>query len=58
MEAFAAYASAVAGAYGRPADLPAAEVVDRPVALDRERVAWEAEGVVRWLHPGFQAVRG
>ena len=47
--------TAVAAAYGWPADLPAAEVVARLVALNRERVREEAAGQVRWLRPGFQA---
>ena len=47
--------AAVANAYGWPADLPAAEVVARVVALNKERAAEEAEGQVRWLRPEFQA---
>lgn len=47
--------AAVAEAYGWPADLPAAEIVARVVALNKERAAEEAEGVVRWLRPEFQA---
>ena len=47
--------AAVADAYGWPADLPAAEIVARVVALNKERAAEEAEGHVRWLRPEFQA---
>ncbi len=47
--------AAVAAAYGWPADLSAEAVVDRVVALNRERVAEEAAGQVRWLRPAFQA---
>jgi len=47
--------AAVADAYGWPATLPAADVVARVVALNRERLAEEAEGQVRWLRPAFQA---
>ena len=47
--------AAVAAAYGWPADLPAAAIVERLVALNRERVAEEAAGQVRWLRPAFQA---
>ncbi len=46
---------AVAAAYGWPADLPAAEIVERVVRLNKERAAEEAEGHVRWLRPEFQA---
>ena len=47
--------AAVAAAYGWPVDLPEAEVVARVVALNAERVAEEAQGLVRWLRPEFQA---
>jgi len=47
--------AAVAAAYGWPADLPAAAIVEHVVALNRERAAEEAAGLVRWLRPGFQA---
>lgn len=46
---------AVAAAYGWPADLPAADIVARVVALKTERRAEEAAGLVRWLRPEFQA---
>ena len=47
--------AAVAAAYGWPADLSAAAIVERVVALNRERVAEEAAGQVRWLRPAYQA---
>jgi len=47
--------AAVAEAYGWPADLPEAEILERLVALNRERAAEESRGVVRWLRPEFQA---
>ncbi len=46
---------AVATAYGWPVDLPAADIVARLVALNAQRRAEEAEGLVRWLRPDFQA---
>jgi hypothetical protein len=46
---------AVAEAYGWPHDLPAAEIVARVVALNLARRAEEAEGLVHWLRPEFQA---
>ena len=47
--------AAVAAAYSWPADLPAAAIVERVVALNRERAAEEAAGQVRWLRPAYQA---
>jgi hypothetical protein len=47
--------AAVAAAYGWPADLSDSEIVARVVALNAERVAEEAAGLVRWLRPEFQA---
>ncbi len=47
--------AAVAAAYGWPADLSAEAIVERVVALNRERAAEEAAGQVRWLRPAFQA---
>ena len=46
---------AVAEAYGWPHDLSAAEIVARVVALNRVRWTEEAEGLVHWLRPAFQA---
>ncbi|WP_243294395.1 hypothetical protein [Geothrix mesophila] len=47
--------AAVAEAYGWPADLPEAEILERLVALNQERAAEEARGLVRWLRPEYQA---
>jgi hypothetical protein len=47
--------AAVAAAYGWPQDLAAEEIVARVVTLNLARRAEEAEGVVRWLRPEFQA---
>ena len=47
--------TAVAAAYGWPADLADAEIVARVVALNAARVAEEASGLVRWLRPDYQA---
>ncbi len=46
--------AAVAEAYGWPADLPEAEILERLVALNAERAAEEARGLVRWLRPEYQ----
>ena len=46
---------AVAAAYGWPVDLADGEIVARVVALNVQRRAEEAEGLVRWLRPEFQA---
>ena len=48
---------AVAAAYGWPADLPDAEILARLVALNKERAAEEARGLVRWLRPDYQIER-
>jgi hypothetical protein len=47
--------AAVADAYGWPADLADEQILERLVALNRERAAEEREGKVRWLRPEFQA---
>jgi hypothetical protein len=47
--------AAVAQAYGWPADLPEAEILQRLVDLNAERAAEEARGLVRWLRPEYQA---
>jgi hypothetical protein len=47
--------AAVAEAYGWPADLLDDEILTRLVALNRERAAEEAKGVVRWLRPEYQS---
>ncbi len=48
---------AVADAYGWPADLSDDEVLSRLVALNAERAAEEARGLVRWLRPDYQVPR-
>ena len=48
---------AVADAYGWPADLPAQSILDRLVALNRERAEEEKRGLVRWLRPDYQATK-
>lgn len=45
----------VAEAYGWPADLSDEEILTRLVALNKERAAEEAKGLIRWLRPEFQA---
>jgi hypothetical protein len=47
--------AAVAEAYGWPVNLPDGEILERLVALNRERAAEEAQGLVRWLRPEYQA---
>ena len=46
--------AAVAAAYGWPVDLPDDELLARLVALNAERAAEEARGVIRWLRPEYQ----
>lgn len=46
---------AVFDAYGWPADLTDEAILERLVALNRERAAEEKRGLVRWLRPEFQA---
>lgn len=45
---------AVFDAYGWPSAMEHAEILERLVALNRERAAEEARGVVRWLRPEYQ----
>jgi hypothetical protein len=45
---------AVLDAYGWPTDTEDAEILERLVALNRERAVEEAKGVVRWLRPEYQ----
>jgi hypothetical protein len=45
---------AVAEAYGWPADLSDEGILARLVALNKERAAEEARGLVRWLRPEYQ----
>ncbi|MCC6462147.1 MAG: class I SAM-dependent DNA methyltransferase [Saprospiraceae bacterium] len=47
--------AAVAEAYGWPAGLPEAEILERLVLLNAQRAAEEAAGQVRWLRPEYQA---
>jgi hypothetical protein len=49
--------AAVADAYGWPADLPDAELLQRLVELNARRAAEEAAGQVRWLRPAYQVPR-
>ena len=46
---------AVLDAYGWPQDLSTDELLARIVALNAERRAEEAAGLIRWLRPEFQA---
>lgn len=46
---------AVAAAYDWPVDLTDEQILERLVALNRERTAEERDGKVRWLRPEFQA---
>jgi hypothetical protein len=46
--------AAVAAAYGWSVDLREEEILERLVALNKERAAEEAKGKVRWLRPDFQ----
>lgn len=48
----------VAAAYGWSADLSDDEILHRLVDLNRERVAEEARGHVRWLRPDYQNPAG
>jgi hypothetical protein len=47
--------AAVFAAYGWPAELSDEQILERLVALNAERAAEEARGVIRWLRPEFQA---
>ncbi|HEX4767428.1 MAG TPA: DNA methyltransferase [Lichenihabitans sp.] len=49
--------SLVAEAYGWPVGLSDDDILDRLVALNRERAAEEAWGFVRWLRPEYQMSR-
>ena len=46
--------AAVFDAYGWPADLADEQILERLVALNRERADEERRGVIRWLRPDFQ----
>lgn len=45
----------VAEAYGWPANLSDEDILTRLVALNKERAAEEARGLIRWLRPEYQA---
>jgi hypothetical protein len=45
----------VAQAYGWPAGLSDEDILTRLVALNKERAAEEAKGLIRWLRPEYQA---
>lgn len=49
--------AAVFAAYGWPPALADEEILERLVALNRERAEEERRGLVRWLRPEFQAPR-
>jgi hypothetical protein len=44
-------------AYGWPADLADEQILERLVALNKERAAEEKAGTVRWLRPDYQIPR-
>lgn len=46
--------AAVFAAYGWPATLTDAEILERLVALNAERAAEEKRGIIRWLRPEYQ----
>jgi hypothetical protein len=50
--------TAVATAYGWPANLTKEEILEKLVALNKERAAEEARGLVRWLRPEYQNPQG
>lgn len=50
--------TAVATAYGWPTNLAEPEILERLVALNKERAAEEARGLVRWLRPEYQNPQG
>ncbi|MDZ4185339.1 MAG: DNA methyltransferase, partial [Desulfuromonadales bacterium] len=47
---------AVFAAYGWPATLSDAEILEKVVALNRERAREEEQGLIRWLRPEYQNV--
>lgn len=47
--------AAVSEAYGWPADLSDEDILTRLVALNKERAAEEAKGLIRWLRSEYQA---
>ena len=49
---------AVFAAYGWPATLSDAEILEKIVALNRERAREEEQGLIRWLRPEYQQPHG
>jgi DNA-binding transcriptional ArsR family regulator len=49
--------AAVADAYGWPHDLTDEQILERLVALKKERAEEEKRGLVRWLRPDYQIPR-
>ena len=47
--------AAMFAAYGWPATLTDAEILERLVALNAERVTEEKRGIIHWLRPDYQA---
>ena len=50
--------AAVASAYGWPPNISEEEILERLVALNKERAAEEANGFIRWLRPEYQNPQG
>jgi hypothetical protein len=50
--------ASVFDAYGWPDNLTDEEILERLVALNRERAREEEQGLVRWLRPEYQAPKG
>lgn len=50
--------AAVFAAYGWPSTLTDAEILERVVALNRERAREEEQGLIRWLRPEYQQPHG
>jgi hypothetical protein len=50
--------AAVADAYGWPVNLTEEEILEKLVALNKERAAEEANGLIRWLRPEYQNPQG
>jgi hypothetical protein len=50
--------AAVFAAYGWPATLSDAEILEKVVALNRERAQEEEQGLIRWLRPEYQQPHG
>ncbi len=50
--------AAVFEAYGWPADLTDAQILEKLVALNAERAAEEEKGLIHWLRPDFQNPTG